>query len=178
MEGARLSRNELNNLIVYALEKNNVDTTNLDMREINRIIMDYMSYCDFFKRNYVIGELDSFKRASCLVVAINNSRIVNDARVKASIALDAAYKWIETPVWNIGPNHDKPEAMETVNFEDVFSDDMDSFNKSKGMLMDSLVYEQGLPINYNLSCNLDESSIKIGETVTISGILSINYTIV
>lgn len=154
MEGARLSRNELNNLIVYALEKNNVDTVNLDMSEIYHIINNYMYHCDYFKRNYVNGELDTFKRAACLLVAINNSRIVRDERVRASVALDAAYKWIETPVWNVGVNHDEPQAMETVNFDDVFSDDMETFNHSKNMLIDALVYESGLPINYNLNLEL------------------------
>lgn len=153
MEGAKLNRNELNNLIVYSLTKNGVDSNNIDVSEIYHIIDDYLYHCDFFQKNYVIGELDTFKRAACLLVAINKSRIVRDERLRARIALDAAYKWIETPVWNYGPNFDQPQALETVNFEELFKDD-DVLETSTEMLIDSLVYETGMPINYNLNLEL------------------------
>lgn len=153
MEGAKLNRNELNNLIVYSLAKNGVDTNNINISEIYHIINDYLYHADFFQKNYVIGELDTFKRAACLLVAINKSRIVSDARLRAKIALDAAYKWIETPVWNYGPNFDIPQALETVNFDEIFKDD-DVLEKSTEMLIDSLVYETGMPINYNLNLEL------------------------
>ena len=87
-KSANISNKELVNLILYGLKENNIDIEKIDSSLIETIIADYIMFCDVFKRNYVKGELDTFKKASCLLVAINRNRLSKDKRVNASIALD------------------------------------------------------------------------------------------
>ena len=147
-KSANLSNKELVNLILYGLKENNIDIEKIDSSLIETIIADYIMFCDVFKRNYVKGELDTFKRASCLLVAINRNRLSKDKRVNASIALDTAYKMCENPYFNIGEEYNIPKKLEEVNFKEVFKDDMYVYQTSKNTLIDSLVYEDGSPMSY------------------------------
>ena len=154
MESANISREELKKLIFYVIKENNVDIEKINNRRINSILDEYYSFCYYFKINYVRGELDTFKRAACLMVAINKGRIIPDKRLNASIAIDAAYKMCEKPYWNIGENCDIPKKLEEVDFKKVFKNDMYCYNTSRNMLIDSLVYENGTPLNYFLNLEL------------------------
>ena len=154
MKSAKLSKNELIDLIFYSLNENNVDIKNINRSEIESIFADYIMFCNHFQIAYVQGELDTFKRASGLLVAINRGKLSRDKKLNASIALDAAYKMCEKPYWNVGKNFDIPKKLEEVEFKKAFENNMYVYNKSKEMLIDSLVYENGLPLNYNLNLEL------------------------
>ena len=154
MKSAKLSKNELIDLIFYSLNENNVDIKNIDRSEIESIFADYIMFCNHFQTAYVQGELDTFKRAACLLVSINRSRLSKDKKTNASIALDTAYKMCEKPYWNVGENFDIPKKLEEVEFKKVFENNMYIYNKSKEMLIDSLVYENGSSLNYNLNLEL------------------------
>lgn len=154
MKSANLSKNELIDLIFYSLNENNIDIKNINRSEIESIFKDYIMFCNHFQIAYVRGELDTFKRASCLLVAINRGKLSRDKKLNASIALDAAYKMCEKPYWNVGENFDIQKKLEEVEFKKAFKNNMYVYNKSKEMLIDSLVYENGLPLNYNLNLEL------------------------
>lgn len=154
MKSANLSKNELIALIFYSLNENNIDIKNINRSEIESIFKDYIMFCNHFQIAYVQGELDTFKRASCLLVAINRGKLSRDKKLNASIALDAAYKMCEKPYWNVGENFDIQKKLEEVEFKKAFENNMYVYNKSKEMLIDSLVYENGLPLNYNLNLEL------------------------
>ena len=154
MKSAKLSKNELIDLIFYSLNENNVDIKNINRSEIESIFADYIMFCNHFQIAYVQGELDTFKRAACLLVSINIGRLSKDKKTNASIALDAAYKMCEKPYWNVGENFNIPKKLEEVEFKKAFENNMYIYNKSKEMLIDSLVYENGSPLNYNLNLEL------------------------
>lgn len=154
MKSAKLSKNELIDFIFYSLNENNVDIKNINRSEIESIYADYIMFCNHFQIAYVQGELDTFKRAACLLVSINRGRLSKDKKTNASIALDAAYKMCEKPYWNVGENFDIPKKLEEVEFKKAFENNMYIYNKSKEMLIDSLVYENGSPLNYNLNLEL------------------------
>lgn len=154
MKSAKLSKNELIDLIFYSLNENNVDIKNINRSEIESIFADYIMFCNHFQIAYVQGELDTFKRAACLLVSINRGRLSKDKKTNASIALDAAYKMCEKPYWNVGENFDIPKKLEEVEFKKAFENNMYIYNKSKEMLIDSLIYENVSPLNYNLNLEL------------------------
>ncbi len=154
MGSAKLSKDELIDIIFYAIKENNLQAKNISKHEIETIIFDYELLCSEFQDKYVIGELDTFKRAACLLVAINKRHLSRDKRLNASIALDAAYKMCENPYWNVGEHYDEPKELESVDFKKVFIDDMYVYNKSKNMLIDSLVFEDGSPLSYHLNLEL------------------------
>lgn len=151
MENAKLSNEELKELIYYGASKNGVNLDNLKKYKINSIISKYCELCYYFEKNYIIGELDTFKRAACLLVAIYNLRLCSDNRINASIAVDASHKMCEKPYWNVGKNCDIPEKLEEVDFSKM---DKEIYDTSREMLIDSLLYSRPVPINYYNSLEL------------------------
>lgn len=141
-------------MIFYGIKENNVDAKNINHSVIKSIISDYIMFCNHFQIAYVTGELDTFKRAACLLVAINRSKLTTEKELNASIALDTAYRMCEKPYWNVGENLDIPKKLEEVDFKKVFENNMEIYNKSKTMLIASLIYENGLPLNYYLNLEL------------------------
>lgn len=154
MNSAKLSNEEVKELIFYGLKENGIDIESVHPFKIKHVINKYLEFCSIFQGSYVIGELDTFKRAACLLVAINRANLSKDKRINASIALDSAYKMCEKPYWNVGENFDVPKKLEEVNFKECFEKDMYTYNHSKNMLIDSLVYENGEPISYHLNLEL------------------------
>lgn len=154
MESAKLSKNELINLIYYSLKENNTDEKDIDYQKVEAIIADYLMFCNHFQVAYVRGELDTFKRAACLLVAINRRKLVKDKRLNASIAIDTAYKMCEKPYLNIGENADIPQKLEEIDFKKAFENDIDAYNHYKEMLIDSLVYVNNPPPNYSFDLEL------------------------
>lgn len=154
MKSAKLSKNELIDLIFYGVKENNVDAKNINRSVIESIISDYIMFCNYFQVSYVIGELDTFKRAACLLVAINRNKLTTKKELNASIALDTAYRMCEKPYWNVGDNYDVPKKLEEVDFKKAFEKNMEVYDKSKAMLIDSLIYENGSPLNYSLNLEL------------------------
>lgn len=154
MESARLSKSELIDIIFYALKENNIDVEEIEKREIETVIADYYILCSEIQTSYVRGELDTFKRAACLLVAINRRYLSMNRKLNASIALDAAYKMCEKPYWNVGENFDEPKKLEEVDFKKAFENDMGAYNESKETLILSLLYEKGFPLNYSLNLEL------------------------
>ena len=148
MNSAELSNEKIKELIFYGLKENGIDVESVRPFKIKRVIHKYIEFCNIFRASYVDGELDTFKRAACLLGAINRVNFSKDKRINASIALDTAYKMCEKPYWNVGENNDIPKKLEEVNFKECFKEDMDTYNQSKNMLIDALVYEKGEPIVY------------------------------
>jgi len=156
MEGAKLSKEELTNLIFYGLKENNINIKSINSLVIESILDDYLKFCHHFQMAYVKGELDTFKRAACLLVAINRGRLSRDKRVNAAIAIDATYKMCEKPYRNVGENCDIPEKLEEVDFKKMCEDDFYDFAyiSSKNMLTDLLVLGEGIPLHYSQSLEL------------------------
>lgn len=154
MESANLNDKELTILILYGLEENGINSDIINQTQIRHIIEDYKELCNQFQLKYVNGELDTFKRAACFMVAINDFRLIHDKRINASVAASAAYKMCEKPYWNVGENYNIPKKLEEVNFNEAFANSMDVYTKSRKMIIDSLVFEKGSPINYYLNLEL------------------------
>lgn len=140
MEKANLTKDDIRDLIIYGLSENNVNVDSIDPKKIDKVIKDYYFYCGDFKTKYVKGELDTFKKAACLLVAINKNNLVLDKKINAHIAIDASEKMCEKPYWNVGPNFDIPHKLEEVDFKKLFESDRYCYNKHRGMLTDAILY--------------------------------------
>lgn len=157
MQDVKLNDKELTKLILYGVSENGLDESQINSSNIKYIINFYRALCNDFRETYVSGELDTFKEAACLLVAINKMSLVSDKKINASIAIDAAYKMCETPYWNIGENYDIPYKMEEVNFKTDFStlkNNIEVYEMATNMLLESLVHEDGVPMNYYLNLEL------------------------
>jgi len=140
MEKTNLIKDDIRNLIIYGLSENNVNVNSIDPKRIDIVIEDFYFYCDDFKTKYVQGELDTFKKAACLLVAISKNDLVFDKKLNAYIAIDASEKMCEKPYWNIGPNYDIPHKLEEVDFKKLFESDKYCYDKHRRMLTDAILY--------------------------------------
>lgn len=116
---------------------------------INDIIETYNTKANYMKEHYVIGDLDTFKVASCLMVAINSSLDIEDEVEKAQIALDVVYAFIEKPYYNVGINFNIPTPLEEINLAESFKDEKETFEESNNNLLKSLILgKKAEPLNY------------------------------
>ena len=139
-------------IIQYAIEKNHLDVNQISERSLERIILRYHRLCVVFSERYVIGKLDTFKRAACLLVAIKNRNLFYDKNENGigkkyvpentvvNISIDAAFKMIETPYWFIGEKSDVPYKLNTVDFDRMFQEDP-TLLQGRQMLIDSITFE-------------------------------------
>ncbi len=152
MEGANISDDKLKEIIIGAVsehvDSNDIGDMSLDM---DYILYRYHVLSKEYEEKYVIGKLDTFKRAACLLCAINESRISSDENLRADIAISASLKMCEQPYWNIGENFDTPVAMETINFKEAFSKDQKTYDTSLEMLKTALVNSEVHPLNIFLN---------------------------
>lgn len=153
MEGANLSDEELKELIFYGLKENNVDASNIDISIIKSILIDYKLLCMESMQD-VMGELDTFQRAACLLVAINRSNLLSDKKLKASIAVDVSNKMCEKPYCYTGKAANVPKKLEEVDIKEVFKNDMYSYNYTRNLRIQSLANEELSPKNYYLNLEL------------------------
>lgn len=148
INSAKTGNKELINLIIYGLDENNVDKSESTLSIIHDIILEYKVLCEHLRKDYVVGDLDTFKMASCLLVSINRHGFTEDSFVNASIAVDAAYKMCEKPYINV---RNATIKLEEVDFKEAFKDDMEFYQTTKNMLINSLIYEKGSSLTYFLN---------------------------
>ena len=101
INSAKIGNKELINLLIDVANENNVDIQEDSLSIIHDIILEYKVLCEHLRKDYVVGDLDTFKMASCLLVSINRHGFTEDSFVNASIAVDAAYKMCEKPYINV-----------------------------------------------------------------------------
>ena len=148
INSAKIGNKELINLLIDVANENNVDIQEDSLSIIHDIILEYKVLCEYLRKNYVVGDLDTFKMASCLLVSIDRHGFTDDSFVNASIAVDIAYKMCEKPCKNV---KDITIKLEEVDFKEVFKDDMEFYHNTKKMLINSLIYERGSSLTYFLN---------------------------
>ena len=146
-------------IIQYAVEKNNLGIDSISKHSVKKIIFKYHQLCEEFKNRYVIGQLDTFKRAACLLVAINQCKLFYNKNEKdigtkyipenkvVNVSIDAAFKMIEKPYWFIGEKSDIPYKLNKVDFDRMFAEDSTLLN-GRQMLMDSINFDAKNYLSY------------------------------
>ena len=136
MEG-KPKKEQLIDYIFYGIVENNISPKLVRKQSVEKIISHYTHNANYLD-NYVYGELDTFKRATCLLLAINKVGITKDKEIDASIALDAAFKMCETPYRYTGKNADEPKKLESVDFKKSFEIESAIWNQSRETLIKAL----------------------------------------
>ena len=147
MKSAKLNDSEIIDLIIYGLEENNVEIKNNKILKVKDIVISYNKYCNFFKHKFD-GKLDTFKRAACLLTAINQGNFSENAMTNASIAIDSAFKMCEKPYqYDFDNGFTFPEKLEEVEFKKIFENNMDIYNNNKSKLIESLITNNNASLN-------------------------------
>lgn len=150
-----LTKDDIRNLIIYGLTENKIDTNSIDSKRIDKVVEDYYLYYNEFKEKYVRGELDTFKLAACLLVAINKNNLVPSKYVNASVAIDASEKMCENPYCNLGPSCNIPQKLEEVDFKVFREEEKHFYYKHRSLLSDILTHQGNVwPITIYLNLEL------------------------
>ena len=150
-----LTKDDIRSLIIYGLTENKVNINSIVSRKIEKALEDYYLYYNEFKAKYIRGELDTFKLAACLLVAINKNNLVPDKYVNASVAIDVSEKMCEKPYWNLGPSCNIPQRLEEVDFKTFREEEKDFYYKHRSLLTDILIHQDNVwPITIYLNLEL------------------------
>lgn len=84
--------------------------------KFKRIYNKYLNNCIVFQ-NLVKGNLDTFKKVSCLMDAIVQKPIVKKAEENDKIALDIGLSLIEKPTKYEGKNYDEEYKLDEVSMQ-------------------------------------------------------------
>ncbi len=155
MVKGHFTKKDIKNFIIYGLNENNIDINSIDSSKIDAIIEDYLFYCNQFKTNYITGELDTFKKAACLLVSINKIGLVPDKTINALIAVDSSQKMCEKPYWNVGQNANIPYKLEEVDFKNLFKNDTYIYQKHRTMLTEAIIFADDKISPLNVYMNLE-----------------------
>ena len=125
-------------LILYALKKENI--TEKEMKDINikSILYDYKGYCAVAKEDGL--PLDTFTRAACLMIAINTSNITTDKIINASIAINASTKMCEK-AYIENPRYKVLIEVNTIDIEEAYENDPDLYNFWTKTMYEGLMFE-------------------------------------
>lgn len=87
-----------------------------DSDKIKEIYESYLkNYIDF--RQYVIGNLDTFKKAACVRLAVLECKINQDERKNDQAAIEISVELIKNPICYIGAKYDKEFKMDSISIE-------------------------------------------------------------
>lgn len=149
------TKDDIRDFIIYGLTKNRININSTISEKIDKVVEDYYIYYNEFKAKYIRGELDTFKLAACLLVAINKNNLVPDKYVNASVAIDASEKMYEKPYCNLGNGFGIPQKLEEVDFETIREEEKVFYYKHRSQLTDILMNQNSVwPIEIYLSIEL------------------------
>lgn len=169
MRCADLNRNEIEKLIIYSLCENNPNERNINIKELNKIIDKYFLLCDIMQEKYIYGELDTFKRAACLMNAINQGKLVKRKVENACFSVDVALKMCEKPYYYVGDFCDIPYKLDEVSFDEVFLDEMDTLETYRNLLIDTLIFEKKKEVSLGEALKIEllyqTALVKLGKII-------------
>ncbi len=85
-------------------------------KKIIEIYQEYLKNCAWFQE-YVIGNLDTFKKAACVMSAILKCKIVEETELNDEIAFDISLSLIENPSSYLGEKYDKEVPLDSISIK-------------------------------------------------------------
>lgn len=153
MKESNIEKEKVKELITSVLAHSETEV-GLFLKE-DVVSLVYENYCkevkDLYQKLTIIGKLDTFKKAACLMIGFSNTPIfetLNDslietARKKSSLlGVEAALLWIQKPIWNFGKLGNQPKALQEVDFEIAFMKDPSFMSNRKENLTKALLYQE------------------------------------
>lgn len=147
---ASLTDDELVDLILYGLQENSVSL---------RLIYHFPIYCAIEKYKHLStlveqeydGRLTTFQYASCLLIALSESKIIRNKEKNASFAFDTAIKMCEKPYDYSDYGVRCLLPLDQIDFEKTFQNHPGSYLIFKNELIENLLSVKHQPLDYALS---------------------------
>lgn len=164
-------KEEAETCLNYALNKIQNEYRNVNINEIvkRKILSDYYNYCAIFDCSYIVGNLDSFQKAACLMTAIQKNKIlfygdnqltdigkvifskktlgkieyIDGGELKAQFALNSALKMCEKPICYVGEKCNELKQLETFKLSQFISEYSGEWELLKHELLVTSYYSKG-----------------------------------
>ena len=149
-EDASLTDDELIDLILYGLQENGVSLRLIHHFPIYCAIRKYRQLSEFVEKEYD-GRLTTFQYASCLLIALSESKIISDRKINASFAFDTAIKMCETPYDHSDYGTRCLFPLDQIDFKTAFQNHSESYLIFKNELIENLLSMKHQPLYYALS---------------------------
>ena len=142
----RISFREIEEIIISGIAQNNLDIKSVHQIKFKYVIYNYLILCSKLLDLHSIAELDTFKRAACLAIAMNMSHLAKDERTNAKIAVDATCKMCEKPYWDHCKINDIPTKMPEICLSECIPGNEQEFMRIKYKLIQKLLAKEKDPM--------------------------------
>lgn len=150
---ASLTDDELIDLILYGLQENGVFLRLIHHFPIYCAIRKYRQLSILVEKEYD-GSLTTFQYASCLFIALSESKIIKDREINASFAFDTVIKMCEMPYDYSGYGAKCLLPLDHINFKAAFQNYPQSYLIFKNELIENLLSMKHQPLDYALSLKM------------------------
>ena len=147
---ASLTDDELVDLILYGLQENSVSLRLIYHFPIYCTIQKYRQLSTLVEKEYD-GRLTTFQYASCLLIALSESKIIRNKEKNASFAFDTAIKMCEKPYDHSDYGVRCLLPLDQIDFEKTFQNHPGSYLIFKNELIENLLSVKHQPLDYALS---------------------------
>lgn len=147
---ASLTDDELVDLILHGLQENGVSLRLIHHFPIYCAIRKYRQLSTLVEKEYD-GRLTTFQYASCLLIALSESKIIKDREINASFAFDTAIKMCEKPYDHSDYGVRCLLPLDQIDFEKTFQNHSSFYLVFKNEVIETLLSMKHQPLDYALS---------------------------
>ena len=148
-EDINLTDDELVDLIMYGSQENGVPLQLIYHFPIYCTIQKYRQLSTLIEKEYD-EKLTTFQNASCLLIALSESKIIRDREINASFAFDTAIKMCEKPYDHSDYGARCLLPLDQINFKTTFQNHPRSYLIFKNELIENLLSMKHQPLDYAL----------------------------
>lgn len=148
-EDASLTDDELIDLILYGLQENFVSFRLVHHFPIYCAVEKYRQLSTLVEKEYD-GRLTTFQYASCLLIALSESKIIRDREINASFAFDTAIKMCEMPYDHSDYGVRCLLPLDQIDFKKIFQNHSKSYLIFKNEIIENLLSMKHQPLDYAL----------------------------
>src|SRR5699024_7771458 len=149
-EDISLTDEELVGLIMYGLQENFVSPRLIHHFPIYCAIEKYRQLSTLVEKEYD-RKLTTFQYASCLLIALSESKIIRDREINASFAFDTAIKMCEKPYDHSDYGVRCLLPLDQIDFEKTFQNHSSFYLVFKNEVIETLLSMKHQPLDYALS---------------------------
>ena len=150
---ASLTDDELVDLILYGLQENFVSLRLIHHFPIYCAIQKYRQLSTFVEKEYD-RKLTTFQYASCLLIALSESKIIRNREINASFAFDTAIKMCEKPYDHSDYGVRCLLPLDQIDFKKTFQNHSKSYLIFKNEIIENLLSMKHQPLDYALSLKM------------------------
>lgn len=144
-----LTDDELVDLILHGFQENGISLRLVHHFPIYCAIRKYRQLSEVVEQKYD-GSLTAFQYASCLLIALSESKIIRNREINASFAFDTAIKMCEKPYDHSDYGVRCLLPLDQIDFKKTFQNHSKSYLIFKNEIIENLLSMKHQPLDYAL----------------------------